>query len=209
MIAPPKPPARGELEALIKEARERQLRRRLLGAVGVAIAAALSLSIYALTIGGGVNTVAQPPAEGGRASTPLCRSNQLAASAGFQGATQTMLGSVTLVNKSGTACSVPQRRPLVSLTWRGKPLATSERKMLTGPPWPRAHILAPGAKAVVFFQWWSCDGPGPRATVRPTFALRLGPGLSVTARSNTVTPAFCGGLGGRRFLDVTHTLVSR
>jgi hypothetical protein len=51
MLAPPKPPSYGELEALIKEARERQLRRRLLGAAGVAIAAAVGLSIYALTAG--------------------------------------------------------------------------------------------------------------------------------------------------------------
>ena len=41
MIAPPRPPSHDELEALIKEARARQLRRRLLGAAGVAIAAAL------------------------------------------------------------------------------------------------------------------------------------------------------------------------
>jgi hypothetical protein len=37
-LAPPKP-SHDELEALIKEARQRQLRRRLLGAAGVAIAA--------------------------------------------------------------------------------------------------------------------------------------------------------------------------
>jgi hypothetical protein len=47
MIAPPKPPAHDEFEALIKEARERQLRRRLLGAAGIAIAAAVALAIYA------------------------------------------------------------------------------------------------------------------------------------------------------------------
>lgn len=53
MIAPPKPPAQDELEALIKEARERQLRRRLLAAAGVAVAAALGLGIYAILVGGG------------------------------------------------------------------------------------------------------------------------------------------------------------
>jgi hypothetical protein len=51
MIAPPKPPPHDELEALIKEARERQLRRRLLGAAGVAIAAAVGLSLYAFFLG--------------------------------------------------------------------------------------------------------------------------------------------------------------
>jgi hypothetical protein len=56
MIAPPRPPFHDELEALIKEARQRQLRRRLLGAAGVAIAAALGLSIYASLSGGAGGT---------------------------------------------------------------------------------------------------------------------------------------------------------
>lgn len=51
MIAPPKPPSHDELEALIKEARARQLRRRLLGATGVAVAAAIGLSLYAFFLG--------------------------------------------------------------------------------------------------------------------------------------------------------------
>jgi hypothetical protein len=56
MIAPPRPPSHDELEALIKEARARQLRRRLLGVAGVAIAAALGLSIYAFVTGGAERT---------------------------------------------------------------------------------------------------------------------------------------------------------
>jgi Protein of unknown function (DUF4232) len=60
MIAPPRPPPHDELEALIKEARARQLRRRLLGAAGVAITAALGLCIYAFLIEGtGKTTVAR------------------------------------------------------------------------------------------------------------------------------------------------------
>src|SRR6476620_4486825 len=51
MIAPPKPPSHDELEALIKEARARQLRRRLMGAAGVAIVTALGLIVYGLTAG--------------------------------------------------------------------------------------------------------------------------------------------------------------
>ncbi len=46
MIAPPSPPLHEDLELLIKEARDRQLRRRLIGAAGIAIAAAVSLGIY-------------------------------------------------------------------------------------------------------------------------------------------------------------------
>jgi hypothetical protein len=52
MLAPPLPPSPDEREALIREARARQLRRRLLGAAGVAVAAAFGLSAYAITIGG-------------------------------------------------------------------------------------------------------------------------------------------------------------
>src|SRR5438105_3744093 len=52
MIAAPRPPSHDELEALIKEARARHLRRRLLGVAGVAAAAALGLSIYAFVTGG-------------------------------------------------------------------------------------------------------------------------------------------------------------
>ena len=208
MIAPPRPPSRGELEALIKEAQARRLRRRLLGAAGVAIASALGLSVYALT------TSADRPAKSTAAeksvSVSFCRSEQLSGAAGFQGATQTMLGSVTLQNTSGVACSLPQRRPLVSISWRGKVLPTEEHPMLTGPPWPRAHELAPGQKASVYWQWLSCGGVGaPQVAVRPTLTLRFARDLVVSAQADESTPPFCSGLGGRRFLDVTHALVYR
>src|SRR5438445_6621640 len=111
MIAPPKLPSHDELELLIKEARERQMRRRLLGAAGIAVAAALGLSIHAWVTGGKVDSVAQPPARGSGPSAPLCQSSQLSASAGFRGATQTMLGGVTLQNVSESVCSLHKLRP--------------------------------------------------------------------------------------------------
>lgn len=206
MLAPLRPP-QDDPELLIKEARERQNRRRLVGAAGVAIAAALGLAIYAITLGNGSSATNAAP--GRPVGIPFCRSDQISGSAGFQGATQTMLGSVRIKNTSYAACSLPQRRPAVTISWRGKPVPTSERSMATGPPWPRAHILAPGKAANVFFQWWSCGGSGPKAAVRPTFLLRFTRGLFVAARSRDVTPPFCGGLGAARPLDVSHMLVSR
>jgi hypothetical protein len=207
MLAPPKPP-HDELEALIKEARERQLRRRLLGAAGAAVAAALGLAVYALTIGG--NQPATNTARRGLAGVPFCRSTQLSGSAGFQGATQTMLGAVTIRNSSNAACSLPQRRPFLTISWRGKVLPTEERPMVTGPPWPRAHELAPGQRANVFWQWLSCGALGtPQVAVRPMLTLRFGHGLVVRALAAESTPRFCSGLGGRRFLDVSRTLVYR
>jgi hypothetical protein len=69
MIAPPKPPSHDELEALIKEARARQLRRRLFGAAGVAIAAAIGLSAYAFASSGTQRTVTASKGTG-RAAAP-------------------------------------------------------------------------------------------------------------------------------------------
>src|SRR5258708_4764922 len=57
MIAPPRPPSQDELELLIKEARARQLRRRLLGAASVAMVAAFGLGVYALAAGPAQRTV--------------------------------------------------------------------------------------------------------------------------------------------------------
>ncbi len=53
MIAPPKPPTSDELEALIKEARERQLRRRLVGVAVVVVAAAAALGIHSVLTSSG------------------------------------------------------------------------------------------------------------------------------------------------------------
>jgi hypothetical protein len=117
MIAPPRPPAHDELEALIKEARERQLRRRLLGAAAIAIASALGLSLYALLTSGTVDSVT--PANAGRATGPLCRASQLSATAGWQGATQSMLGGAAITNTSNVACSLPSGRPAVRIRWQG------------------------------------------------------------------------------------------
>jgi hypothetical protein len=145
VLAPPKPPP-DELELLIREARERQLRRRLIGAAGLAVPAALGLSIYALTIGGAtVERVTQ--AHAGRALAPLCRSSQLSGSASFQGATQSMLGGITLHNTSRVACSLPDARPAARLSWDGHRLPTRELPMATATVstvMSPAHVLGPG-----------------------------------------------------------------
>ena len=107
MIAPPRRPSHDELDLLIKEARERQLRRRLLGAAGVAIAAAIGLGAYAFVTGGNVDDVPQQPAQRGGVGVPFCRSSQLAMSIGGQGATQMVLGGALIV--SGVAVAQVRR----------------------------------------------------------------------------------------------------
>src|SRR6476661_259562 len=170
MLAPPKPPANEKLELLIKEARERQLRRRLLGAVGIAIAAAIGLSTYALTLGGNAGDVAQEHSGGPLVAASLCRASQLSTSAFFGAATGSDLGGATITNTSGTACTLPNGRPVVLIRWRGRELPA--RQELPPKSWgDRAvHVLAPNGRAIVRMQWFEwCGAPGETTVFRPTF----------------------------------------
>src|SRR5262249_22473833 len=106
MIAPPRPPSHDELEALIKEARARQLRRRLLGAAGVGVGAAIALSVYAFVSGGGVSNAAQPTAGAGGLTGPRCRASQLSTAVGFGGATGSLLGGAEIRNTSDSTCTL-------------------------------------------------------------------------------------------------------
>ena len=115
MLAPPRPP-QDELELLIKEARERQLRRRLLGAAGVAVVAAIGLSVYVVASDGrSGSTAVRPPITG----PPICRSSQLAAAAEFNGAAGSLIGFVMISERSQSSCSLPVRRPRVLITTDG------------------------------------------------------------------------------------------
>lgn len=199
MIAPPKPPSHDELEALIKEARARQLRRRLLAAAGTAIAAGLGLDVYAFVTGGSPANLAQPPARGGRTAGPTCRATQLSASMGFQGATQTDVGGAEIKNIGDRACALPVGWPRVRLTSDGKALVVHQERppRSGGPPRPRARVLAPGQTAVVEMQWLNwCGSPHaavshggePLTVLKVDFLLRFGAGLVVAAQSAGTPP---------------------
>jgi uncharacterized protein DUF4232 len=181
MIAPPRPPSHDALEALIKEARERQLRRRLLGAAGVAIVAALGLSIYAVSIGSGSAKVSQRSAD----TVRPCLASQLSATAGWQGATQSMLGGATITNTSTVACSIPSGRPAVQITWEGRTLRIREHKPPTpfGPGKP-LRTLEPGASATIYLQWWNYCGARVDIKAPPTAYLRFRDGLVVAATAS-------------------------
>ena len=206
MIAPPKPPAQDELELLIKEARERQLRRRLLGAAAVAMAAALGLGAYAIAIGGNVGSEGRSPVQGGRASVAFCRSSQLAMSIGGQGATEMVLGGALITNTGRQACALPTRRPVVRITWQGKPMHVRQPvprpgEVQSGTP---AHVLTPGAKALISMRWGNWCGR--RASGLPTFRVILGPELTLSAPGLGVPSCIGPGMPG--FLDVSRPLVA-
>ena len=195
MIAPPKPPSHDELELLIKEARERQLRRRLLGAAAVAIATAIGLSVYALAPGGRApHTASKSGSSGG---VPLCRASQLSASIGFQASTQMDVGAAEIENVSGSACSLSTTWPRVRLTTDGKPLAVNQRRpsgVSSGTP---ARVLAPGGRAEIELQWGNfCGTPHapvshggePLTVLEVDFAFQFGAGVAVTAATTGTPP---------------------
>jgi hypothetical protein len=106
-VAPPKPPARDEPDALIPEARAHQWRRRLVGAAFVALAAGVALSIYAVVSGGvpqGTHAGATKPDAVG--SFRRCRSDALRLTGPrFNGAyTGHEVENFTLTNVSSRAC---------------------------------------------------------------------------------------------------------
>ena len=182
MLAPPKPP-QDELELLIKEARARQLRRRLLGATGVAIVAALGLGAYALAIGGGGH--ARQTGDSASGGPPLCRSTQLSTSAGDTAAAGTVFDPVTVANTSGRACSLPEGVPHLQIVFGGKVFPIEERPTpgLSGQGRPAGRVLAPGRKAWVELYWRDlCPHPAVAPqTGSVTIALRFADGLRTTA----------------------------
>ena len=66
MLAPPRPPAHDESEALIREARARQRKRRLGAAAFVALVAGVTVAVYSIASGGNSDT-----ARHGRSTTAV------------------------------------------------------------------------------------------------------------------------------------------
>jgi hypothetical protein len=211
MIAPPRPPAHDELEALMKEARQRQLRRRLLGAAGVTVAAAIALGIYALTLGNSNrSTEAAPIGPGG---VPLCRSSQISVSLPMltgvieEGRT----GLFVMTNKSGSPCSPPLRPPRASVTRHGARLSVRQVGgrgivLASWEPLRETHLLKPGGQAAISSYWQNWCGSH---SYRPMFTehFRFDNQLAV---SFPVGPhPFCSDRGGPSTIRVSRPLLVR
>src|ERR1700749_1381024 len=170
MIEPPKAPANDELEALIREARERHLRRRLLGAPAIAIAAALGLGVYALTFkGAGGATIGGSPGT----ATQVCRSSQLSASAAVTAAAGTTFLPIGLKNPGSRACALPKGRPAVQILFRAKRVPIKQQRWTASSDFgrPAGRLLSAGRTAYVELSWrdW-CPHP---ATAPTTGNVRL------------------------------------
>ena len=181
MLAPPRPP-QDDTQALMKEARERQLRRRLLGAAGIAVAAAIDLGIYALTISGGSAKTTDGEA-GGRAGVPLCRSSQLSSlPIGFPTPSGDV-GGLEFRNVGSVACSLPGT-PRVAAYLHGRRLPLRQLPADASVPnrhGPIVHVLAPGKRAYVVFSWSNWCEPHPYA--HPPLRYSFGGGLVLSQTS--------------------------
>lgn len=150
-----------------------------------AAASRLLLAAIALTA---TAALAAERATHSAAAVPSCAPASLSASFGGQGATQSLLGGVTVTNHAQTACRL-SGRPLIAM--RGGSPGEVLREQATdklGPPGERFSVtlvLDPRHTAAVWFQWLNwCNprakGPPGAAAIagkRPTAVLvRIAPG---------------------------------
>lgn len=198
------PPRRDDPEALIPEARDRQRRRRLLGVAGVAVAAALGLGLYAV-VGGDSHARSAHPSPGG--GPPLCRASQLSAAMEWPEGLD-VGGWVILTNTGGTACSLPNGAPAAWITWHGRTMPTREEHHLglrpaEWMPLRTAHVLEPGGKAGITWEWrnW-CGAPH---SYRPLMTGRLRFGSAVVSFGVGARPP-CDSRGAPSIVRVSRPL---
>jgi hypothetical protein len=103
-----------------------------------------------------------------RPRAPWCRASQLRASDEFQGATQSLLGGISLRNRSHRACTLSGHARVRAADARGRAIplvvdAATPRFEFGTPPrnWPYV-TLAPGRTAGFDAQWWNACTRGGR-----------------------------------------------
>jgi hypothetical protein len=178
MIAPPRPPSPGKPEALIPEARDRQRRRRLLGAAGVAVVAGVALGAYAVAGGFDQSRTARAPVGG----VPLCRSAQLSTVPLGFGMAPGDVGGLGVKNVSASSCALPGT-PRVAAYADGTRLPVRQLPPNVSVPdnrEPRVQVLPPGKRAGLVFRYW-CRSPNWNA--RATLSYSFGGGLVLSQKS--------------------------
>jgi hypothetical protein len=160
MIAPPKPPSHDELEALIKEARARQRRRRLLGAAGIATAAAAVLGAYALTAGPTPRMSATPGGQG-RATTgcDVAGGWRLRIDGLWSEPTGQDTVPLAVTRTGGQPCTLDGYPTVVLLNGQGQPLAFeySHHDQVVTSHSPRVVHVDGRGSAFFMFNKYRCD----------------------------------------------------
>ena len=150
----------------------------------------------------GAGRAANASLEARRATPPpLCAPAALSATFGGQGATQSLLGGVTVTNHGRGACRLA-RRPTIAM--RGGPPheKLSERAMNTTASMPGTRfsatvLLDPGHSASAAFQWFNWCTPPANATPSDGAAEGRRPSqvvVSLAAGSRGIVTAVRGGL---------------
>jgi hypothetical protein len=113
-------------------------------------------------------------AQGSAATVPLCTASAVSASFGGQGATQSLLGTVTVTNHGRAACRL-SGRPAIAMRGGSRHELLRERAMDTARMWPGQRFsatiaLASGRSASVLFQWFNWCNPQAKAPPTSTAA---------------------------------------
>lgn len=171
-----------------------------------------SESVVARTTDGGKHWAALA-LDGGIASAPPCQPSQLSGSSGFEGATGSQLGDVTLTNMSQSACALGDTAPQVTISWQGTVMPTQQQ------PWPTSandllhapvRVLAPGTSAQIDMQWFNwCATPSDGTAIQPALRLQFTTGVDVTIpkTAQTMTPPRCDAASLPSTLNVGAPLV--
>jgi Domain of unknown function (DUF4232) len=181
-----------EADPLIAEAKRRARRRRLIAA-GVLLLAAGGAAAGVLAFGGsGSASPGRIPWLPTRphlweASVPLapaCTASQLHASVSLQGATQSLVGPISIVNRSSRPCSL-LGRPRLSFADATSKWQETRLSQAVGapydplaPPHRSLRALAPGEHVSVMLWWSNWCGVGARiggSMTRPPAAIVLTP----------------------------------
>jgi hypothetical protein len=205
-------------DPLIAEAKQRARRRRLVALAALVAAGGVAGGVVAFG-GSGSASPGRIPWLPTRphvwsASVPLapaCTASQLRASLFLQGATQSLAGPISLVNRSSRPCSL-LGRPRLSFAnatsrWRETRLSPAVGAPYDplAPPRRSLRALAPGEHVSVMLWWsnWCGSGarPGGRMSQSPSAIVLAAPGGGQVRLSNAHTghglPApVCNGGGG-------------
>jgi Protein of unknown function (DUF4232) len=163
----------------------------------------LSSCVIVATEGGGLGWKAAPISFA-PSGTPLCASSALSASFFGQGATQSLLGEITIRSHARAACRLVGR---AAISVRSAPPreALQQRVMNTAAMFPSVpftpkFLLQPGDTVTARFQWWNWCNPRTPPGTPPGSNSAQGPkptGIAVTLRTgvNPINATVPGSLG--------------
>jgi hypothetical protein len=147
-----------------------------------------------VVVAAAVAAVALAPLAQGTQALTNCTARQLRLSGHLSGATQSLLGTLTLSNKSGRACALPVAPRRVSLIIGRQVLPTLTVRMrgsATPPGFPTRTLRARG-QVTVGVRWrnW-CGAPRGRVRVRATLVLTIYAAVTPRLPLGTVTTPPC------------------